>query len=102
MLLPMSPSQGNEFSYFMLLASSFMLNHSVCANQWMIHPWLHSNCNHMTDADQLRSVPIPDVDPGATVAPGLLSMCAGDFAVRGAKITLGSKSGALAHVWSCG
>jgi carnosine N-methyltransferase len=66
----------------MLLASSFMLNHSVCTQQWTIHPWLLSNCNHLADSDQLRGVPIPDVAPNDLVQPGLLSMCAGDFAVR--------------------
>ncbi|GLC38668.1 hypothetical protein PLESTB_000458200 [Pleodorina starrii] len=73
-------AQGNEFSYFMLLASSFILNHTSEVAQFTVHPWLHSNCNHLTDADQLRPVAVPDVVPGEVVAgPGLLSMCAGDF-----------------------
>lgn len=46
-------AQGNEFSYFMLLAGSFMLNHSVCAQQWTVHPWMHSNLNHLSDEDQV-------------------------------------------------
>ena len=76
-------AQGNEFSYFMLLTASFMLNHTACSEQWMIHPWLHSNVNNVRDQDQLRGVLIPDVQPAELVQPGLLSMCAGDFVVRG-------------------
>ncbi|EFJ40541.1 hypothetical protein VOLCADRAFT_69374 [Volvox carteri f. nagariensis] len=73
-------AQGNEFSYFMLLASSFILNYTSERHQFTVHPWLHSNCNHLTDSDQLRGVAVPDVVPGEMVAgQGLLSMCAGDF-----------------------
>jgi len=49
-------AQGNEFSYFMLLGGSFMLNHSVCRDQWTVHPWMHSNLNHLTDEDQVGGV----------------------------------------------
>nr|GEY83684.1 hypothetical protein [Tanacetum cinerariifolium] len=31
--------------------------------EWTIHPWFHSNCNSLLDADQLRPVPIPDIHP---------------------------------------
>ena len=48
--------QGNEFSYYMLLASAYILNMSEEEEQWEIYPWLHSNCNQLSDADQLRSV----------------------------------------------
>ena len=47
-------AQGNEFSYFMLMAGSFILNHSVVTGQWTVHPWMHSNLNHLTDEDQAR------------------------------------------------
>ncbi|DBB03564.1 TPA: hypothetical protein ACH3X3_010907 [Trebouxia sp. C0006] len=72
--------QGNEFSYYMLLTSSFILNNTERAEQWTVFPWMHSNCNQKSIADQLRGVAIPDVHPAALVQrPGLLSMCAGDF-----------------------
>ena len=48
--------QGNEFSYFMLLASSFVLNRSPEAECWTIFPWVHSNLNTLSDRDQLRGV----------------------------------------------
>ncbi|KAI7842414.1 hypothetical protein COHA_004053 [Chlorella ohadii] len=78
-------AQGNEFSYFMLLASAYLLNGVERAEQWTIHPWCTASCNQPTVADQLRGVPIPDVYPAELVpAPGLLSMSAvggrGDFA----------------------
>ncbi|KAK9823700.1 hypothetical protein WJX72_004761 [[Myrmecia] bisecta] len=73
-------AEGNEFSYFMLLTSSFLLNHTYEANQFTIFPWALSNCNQLTDADQLRPVTVPDIVPGDMLAaPGLLSMTAGDF-----------------------
>mmetsp|Transcript_23039 Transcript_23039/g.38568 ORF Transcript_23039/g.38568 Transcript_23039/m.38568 type:complete len:401 (+) Transcript_23039:124-1326(+) len=73
-------AQGNEFSYYMLLVSSYILNHSSAANQWSLHPWLHSSCNNLTDADQNRSVLVPDMLPcQQPIKPGNLSMCAGDF-----------------------
>jgi carnosine N-methyltransferase len=73
-------AQGCEFSYHMLLMSSFILNCMMSKDSFTIHPWLHSNCNQLRDADQLRPVLIPDVAPCDLVSgPGLLSMCAGDF-----------------------
>ncbi|KAL3145964.1 hypothetical protein ABBQ38_015324 [Trebouxia sp. C0009 RCD-2024] len=72
--------QGNEFSYYMLLTSSFILNNTQRAQQWTVFPWMHSNCNQKSVADQLRGVSVPDVHPGDLVQRlGLLSMCAGDF-----------------------
>ena len=48
--------QGNEFSYYMLLTSSFILNNTGRAEQWTVFPWMHSNCNQKSIADQLRGV----------------------------------------------
>ncbi|CAK9139389.1 unnamed protein product [Ilex paraguariensis] len=58
-------SQGNEFSYYMMICSSFILNHTQAAGEWTIHPWIHSNCNSLSDSDQLRSVSIPDIHPAS-------------------------------------
>ncbi|KAL6771218.1 hypothetical protein ACKKBF_B34410 [Auxenochlorella protothecoides x Auxenochlorella symbiontica] len=70
---------GNEFSFYMLLASAYVLNHSARLHQWTVHPWLHSGCNHFTSASQLRGLAIPDVLPEDLTAPGELGMVAGDF-----------------------
>lgn len=48
--------QGNEFSYYMLLTSSFILNNTQRAQQWTVFPWMHNNCNQKSIADQLRGV----------------------------------------------
>ncbi|KAD7117496.1 hypothetical protein E3N88_04764 [Mikania micrantha] len=72
-------SQGNEFSYYMMICSSFILNQTQDVGEWTIHPWIHSNCNSLSDTDQLRAVSIPDIHPaGAGITNGF-SMCGGDF-----------------------
>lgn len=77
-------TEGNEHSYYMLLTSSFILNHCERDGQFRIHPFVHSNNNHTSDANQMRAVPIPDATArrcmdGATTRGGAMSMCAGDF-----------------------
>jgi carnosine N-methyltransferase len=75
--------QGNEHSFYMLLAASFVLNHLLEPEQLTIHPWLHNSSNHLRDADQLRGLAVPDqAAADMMAAPGLLSMVAGDFVVR--------------------
>lgn len=32
-------------------------------DEWTIYPWIHSNCNSLSDEDQLRPVSIPDILP---------------------------------------
>ncbi|KAK2375360.1 S-adenosyl-L-methionine-dependent methyltransferase superfamily protein [Trifolium repens] len=41
--------EGNEFSYYMMICSSFILNHCQTAGEWTIYPWIHSNCNSLSD-----------------------------------------------------
>ncbi|XP_065853118.1 uncharacterized protein [Euphorbia lathyris] len=72
-------SQGNEFSYYMMICSSFILNHAQTAGEWTIYPWIHSNCNSLSDDDQLRAVSIPDIHPASAGITKGFSMCGGDF-----------------------
>ncbi|KAI5339900.1 PREDICTED: carnosine N-methyltransferase [Prunus dulcis] len=72
-------SQGNEFSYYMMICSSFILNHSRTAGEWTIYPWIHSNCNSLSDSDQLRPVSVPDIHPASAGITEGFSMCGGDF-----------------------
>ncbi|XP_065013899.1 uncharacterized protein LOC135642047 [Musa acuminata AAA Group] len=72
-------SQGNEFSYYMMICSSFILNYTQVAGEWTIYPWIHSNCNSLSDSDQLRSVSFPDIHPSSAGITEGFSMCAGDF-----------------------
>ncbi|KAI0244324.1 hypothetical protein L0F63_004729, partial [Massospora cicadina] len=71
--------QGNEFSYFMLLASSFMLNKASAANQFTIFPYASAFSNHACIDDQLLPVQIPDIVPAGVRLKGDFSMSAGDF-----------------------
>jgi len=72
-------SQGNEFSYYMMICSSFILNHTRIAGEWTIYPWIHSNCNSLSDNDQLRPVSFPDIHPTSAGITEGFSMCGGDF-----------------------
>jgi len=73
---------GNEHSYYMLIASAFILNDISRAEEWTLGPWALNNNNQLSDDDQLRPVFVPDVLPSELVeraAPGLLGMAAGEF-----------------------
>ncbi|KAI7831922.1 N2227-like protein-domain-containing protein [Kickxella alabastrina] len=74
-------SQGNEFSFFMLFASNFILNSSEQVGQYMIYPFVHQFSNVVRAEDQLRAVQIPDVLPSKLPFPqsAEFSMTAGDF-----------------------
>ncbi len=42
-------SQGNEFTYFMLLASNWILNHTTHKEQFEVYPFLHCFSNLKTE-----------------------------------------------------
>lgn len=71
--------QGNEFSYYMMICSNFILNHCRTANEWTIYPWIHNSCNLLSDSDQLRPASIPDIHPASAGTTEGFSMCGGDF-----------------------
>ncbi|AFZ79262.1 hypothetical protein BEWA_021080 [Theileria equi strain WA] len=73
-------SQGNEFSYFMLIGSFFIINHSIKPKSLKIYPYCLDTSNRMTFKDQLQPVAIPDVSPADSNFEGHdFSMCAGEF-----------------------
>lgn len=72
-------SQGNEYSFFMLIPANFMLNRMTKKFHYQIYPFINQRSNHMYRNDQLRSVKIPDVDPSALPDDADFSMVAGDF-----------------------
>jgi len=73
-------SQGNEFSYYMLIGSNFVLNWSKTKNQCKFYPYIHQTSNVKCKEDQLRSVSIPDIVPADELTKrNEFSMCAGDF-----------------------
>ncbi|KAI8365391.1 N2227-like protein-domain-containing protein [Radiomyces spectabilis] len=71
--------QGNEFSFYMLLASHFVLNRMSKTEEYEIYPFVHSFSNIKSSDDQLTPIRIPDVLP-ANLPPTVdFSMVAGDF-----------------------
>lgn len=73
--------EANEFSYFMLIASNFVLN--VCSeeNMYTLYPWVHQNVNNLKRADTITGVRFPDVCPDKNKPRGVMSVVAGDFLV---------------------
>lgn len=72
-------TQGNEFSYYCLLCSSFILNETQAEGEWPLFPWVLNSCNVLRDEDQLAGVRVPDLLPRAAGITDGFSMCAGDF-----------------------
>ncbi|KMZ63390.1 hypothetical protein ZOSMA_40G00180 [Zostera marina] len=71
--------EGNEFSYYMMICSSFIINQTQMAGEWKIYPWIHNNCNSLSDNDQLRGVSFPDIHPASAGITDGFSMCGGEF-----------------------
>ena len=76
---------ANEFSLFMLICSSFILNGTTEPNQFALHPYLHSFSNSRSAADLVAPILVPDILPsgidggdGRAGAPDF-SFAAGDF-----------------------
>lgn len=72
-------SQGNEFSYFMLMCSYVILNCMKEVEQTSIFPYVWDAKNLISAKDQLKQVKIPDVDPTSLPRNSQFSMVAGDF-----------------------
>lgn len=71
--------QGNEYSFYMLLASHWILNKSTYAHEHTVYPYVHSASNWRTADDMLHGVRIPDVNPTELPPHSQLSMVAGEF-----------------------
>ncbi|KAL4809210.1 N2227-like protein-domain-containing protein [Aspergillus unguis] len=82
-------AEGNEISYHQLLASSWILNHTLGPQCHALHPFALHFSNLHSRKQQLKKVMIPDVHPGATMMEaqhsntpfGSMSMSAADFVV---------------------
>jgi hypothetical protein len=46
----------------------YLISRTQAPLEWTLHPWIHSNCNSLTDEDQLRVVQFPDLHPGRSVS----------------------------------
>ncbi|CAI2323507.1 unnamed protein product [Caenorhabditis sp. 36 PRJEB53466] len=73
--------QGNEFSFFMLLTSFFILNACKEVNQYTIYPFIFEKSNCWRYEDRLRPVSFPDklLRAQQSSRSNSFSMCAGDF-----------------------
>ncbi|XP_034123947.1 carnosine N-methyltransferase isoform X2 [Drosophila guanche] len=71
--------EGNEFSYFMLIASNFVLNLCDYENKYVLYPWVHQYVNNLRREDQVAAVRFPDVCPLKNPPKGNIEMAAGDF-----------------------
>mgnify|MGYP000359393137 CR=1 FL=1 len=76
---------GNEFDYFMLLVSNFMLNVVEKPCEFEIAPWLEDKNNIMSRRHQLETYSVPDVPTLTILAknPGhYMSMVSDSFILR--------------------
>uniref|UniRef100_H3CG24 Carnosine N-methyltransferase n=1 Tax=Tetraodon nigroviridis TaxID=99883 RepID=H3CG24_TETNG len=71
--------QGNEWSFFMLFSSNFVLNRCDQVNSLTLYPWIHQFSNNKKSSDQTRPVRFPDVNPQSLPPKADFSMAAGDF-----------------------
>ena len=73
-------SQGNEFSYYMLIASNFILNLIEEKEQFIIQPFIHNFSNIFEEKDPFEAYQIPDLNPSSQMpAESDFSMVAGEF-----------------------
>ena len=75
-------SQGNEFSYYMLLCSNFLFNNTTKENEYMIQPLIHSFSNIYNEDIPFTKVYIPDENLAEELSKtdtGEMSMVAGEF-----------------------
>ncbi|XP_061907162.1 carnosine N-methyltransferase isoform X1 [Entelurus aequoreus] len=71
--------QGNEWSFFMLFSSNFVLNRCEQLNCLTLYPWIHQLSNNKKSSDQTRPIRFPDVNPQSLPLNSDFSMVAGDF-----------------------
>ena len=73
-------SQGNEQSYFLLLASDFLLNRTKRTHELTLCPYIHDLTNTHQFQDTVRTVTLPDRCPAQELTwEDDFSMVAGDF-----------------------
>ncbi|ETB59145.1 hypothetical protein YYC_03408 [Plasmodium yoelii 17X] len=73
-------SQGNEFSYFMLLSSNFILNYYNQKDSLHIQPYCINTLNRKKRDDHLKIINLPDVNTyNKDVLDSEFSMCAGEL-----------------------
>jgi hypothetical protein len=46
----------------------YLISRTQAPLEWTLHPWIDSNCNSLTDEDQLHVVQFPDLHSGRLVS----------------------------------
>ena len=75
-------SQGNEFSYYMLLCSNYIFNNTTKENEFTIQPFIHSFSNIYNEESPFKKIMIPDenlAEQLSKIDTGEMSMVAGEF-----------------------
>ena len=75
-------SQGNEFSYYMLLCSNYIFNNTTKKNEFILQPFIHSFSNILDEETPFKKILIPDENLGEELSKtdtGEMSMVAGEF-----------------------
>ena len=75
-------SQGNEFSYYMLLCSNYIFNNTTKENEFTIQPLIHSFSNIYNEENPFKKIMIPDENLAEELSKtdtGEMSMVAGEF-----------------------
>jgi carnosine N-methyltransferase len=73
-------AQGNEFSYFMLICSNFILNCTTQKDEFEIQPLIHTFSNVFYNDAPLKLISIPDINLAEKMSEeGEMSMVAGEF-----------------------
>ena len=75
-------SQGNEFSYYMLLCSNYIFNNTTKKDEFMIQPLIHSFGNIKNEEIPFKKIMIPDENLAEELSKtdtGEMSMVAGEF-----------------------
>ena len=75
-------SQGNEFSYYMLLCSNYIFNNTTKKDEFTIQPLIHSFSNIYNEEDPFKKIMIPDENLAEELSKtdtGEMSMVAGEF-----------------------
>ena len=75
-------TQGNEFSYYMLLCSNYIFNNTTKKNEFTLQPFIHTFSNIYDEESPFQKVMIPDENLSEELAKtdtGEMSMVAGEF-----------------------
>jgi carnosine N-methyltransferase len=75
-------SQGNEFSYYMLLCSNFIFNNTTKKDEFVLQPLIHSFSNIFNEETPFKKILIPDENLAEELSKtdtGEMSMVAGEF-----------------------